>query len=97
MKFDFRRWFHSTTDPAVLRGISQVLNKMETLMATAKDVLELAKVLKASVDTLEADVTAALAKLPSIPADVQADIDEAFATMTLTVADAADKVDEAKP
>ena len=54
-----------------------------------------------AVDALEAAVTAALAKIPTIPAEAQADIDAAVATLQGVVAgaqsalaDAADGIDE---
>ncbi len=64
-------------------------------MATSKELLELVKQVRPAIDKLEASVTEALSRIPSIPAEVQADIDEAFDTIKSDLADAADGVDEA--
>ena len=93
-----------------LDHIVTLINKLgASFMATSKELIAVANVaakgitdLAESINTLEAAVTAALAKLPTIPADVQADIDAAFATLqqagvdaAAAVADAADGIDEA--
>ena len=78
-------------------------------MATTAELVEIANVAAAeiakfgpAVNALEAAITAALAKLPTIPPAAQADIDAAVATLQGVVtdaqaalADAADGVDEA--
>ena len=80
------------------------------MAATTKELIEVANAasqgitdLAAAINALEAAVTAALDKLPEVPADVQADIDAAVDTLrtaahnaAAAVADAADGVDEAK-
>lgn len=77
-------------------------------MATTQELVDLANAAAAeiakfgpAVDALEAAITAALAKIPTIPADAQADIDSAVAILQGVVsgaqtalADAADGVDE---
>ena len=89
-----------------------VLSKQGVLqMATAKEVKELALGIATSVgplanaiNALEAAVTALKAQVGTIPADVQQDLDDAFAALrgvsdgvNAAVADATDGVDEAAP
>jgi predicted sugar kinase len=102
---------HNVANAEILAALSQLKAQGVTIMASAADLKALANTIKdevgkfgPAVDALEAAITAALAKLPTVPADVQADIDEAFDTLgaVLTsaqaaVADAADGVDEAAP
>lgn len=95
MRIDMHHHFHHVADDPLLVILSKLKSQGAQIMATAGEVLALARATRSAVDKLEADVTAALAKLPSIPADVQADIDAAFAELSATVADAADGVDEA--
>jgi hypothetical protein len=99
----------------VLHRLDQIVDLINNLgvrtMASTAELLALAKLAAEviskfgpAVDALEAAVTAALAKLPMIPAEAQAEIDETFATIrgivdtgNAALADAADGVDEAKP
>ena len=99
----------------VLHRLDQIVTLINktgvTIMASTTELLALSKTAAEviskfgpAVDALEAAVTAALAKLPSIPAEAQAEIDEAFLNIqgivaggNAALADAADGVDEAKP
>jgi len=78
-------------------------------MATTKELVTVANAaaqgitdLGTAINALEAKITEALAKIPSIPVEAQNDIDAAVATLqkaatdaAAAVADAADGVDEA--
>ena len=95
-------------DKEILSRLDAIDKQLRKIMATSKELLELAKAvatevgnLGTAINTLEAAVTAALAKIPSIPPEVQTEIDEAMAALqtaftdaTAAVADAADGVDE---
>jgi hypothetical protein len=85
----------SKVDKEIKELLKVVIKQGAFNMATSKEVLELANAVVAAVNTLEAKVTEALAKLPAVPADVQADLDAAFVALQGAVADAADGVDEA--
>ena len=79
----------------VVAMLQTIISQGKQAMATAKQVLALAQQIRTAVDTLEAKITEALARIPNVPPDVQADIDAAFDVLTASVADAADGVDEA--
>jgi len=91
---------------AEIIGLLNLLRK--EIVATSKELLAASAVVRdavnqlpAAIDKLEADLTAAIAKLGTIPQDVQDDIDAAVEnlkssldTAQKAVADAADGVDE---
>jgi hypothetical protein len=109
MQLDLHVYFHNVPDASLLGALAQLKTQGALQMATTQELVALANATAAevakfgpAVDALEAAVTAALAKIPTIPADAQADIDAAFATLQgavsgaqAAVADAADGVDEA--
>jgi hypothetical protein len=108
MQIDLHVWLHNVPDASVMGALTQLKVQQEKHMATTQELVALANAAAAeiakfgpAVDALEAAVTAALAKIPTIPADAQADIDAAVASLQGAVtsaqtalADAADGVDE---
>ena len=111
MPFGIRIDIGNKHDAAILARLDLIYSHVRKLMATSKELLDLANAVAAgipasaaAVDALEAKVTAALAQIGGVPADVQADIDTAFAALSSAVAglsavsaDAGDGVDEAAP
>jgi hypothetical protein len=106
---DLHVYFHNVPDLGLAGALANLQQQGAAQMATTQELVALANATAAevakfgpAVDALEAAVTAALAKIPTIPPQAQADIDAAFAALQgavtgaqAAVADAADGVDEA--